>query len=135
MAPTGQHLSDQDLEKYRRRRMAPAELLASDDHLSECDDCYGRLGRIEDLRSSLASALAALSESGGAGAAHLTYDELARYLDGESPATERATSQAHLEVCPECERELDDLRAFKGRLAGSPASRAAEAQPSRARGW
>lgn len=36
------HLSDQDLSRYRSRTMPSRELLAADDHLASCDICYGR---------------------------------------------------------------------------------------------
>jgi hypothetical protein len=36
------HLSDQDLSRYRSRTMPHRELLAADDHLASCDICYGR---------------------------------------------------------------------------------------------
>jgi hypothetical protein len=36
------HLSDEELNRYRSRMMAPADLLAANDHLDVCDRCYAR---------------------------------------------------------------------------------------------
>jgi hypothetical protein len=38
------HLSDEELNRYRSRMMAPADLLAANDHLAICDRCYARFG-------------------------------------------------------------------------------------------
>src|SRR5262245_30380520 len=38
------HLSDEELKRYRGRTMAPADLLAANDHLAVCDRCYARFG-------------------------------------------------------------------------------------------
>jgi hypothetical protein len=38
------HLSDEELNRYRSRMMAPADLLAANDHLDVCDRCYARFG-------------------------------------------------------------------------------------------
>lgn len=38
------HLSERDLDRYRERRMPPAELLAANDHLADCEECYRRFG-------------------------------------------------------------------------------------------
>jgi hypothetical protein len=38
------HLSDEELNRYRGRMMAPVDLLAANDHLAVCDRCYMRFG-------------------------------------------------------------------------------------------
>jgi hypothetical protein len=38
------HLSDEELNRYRSRMMAPVDLLAANDHLAVCDMCYARFG-------------------------------------------------------------------------------------------
>jgi hypothetical protein len=38
------HLSDEELNRYRSRMMTPGDLLAANDHLAVCDRCYARFG-------------------------------------------------------------------------------------------
>jgi hypothetical protein len=56
------HLSDQQVESYRRRALSPQELLAVDDHIAACSECRMRLAEGESLSGSLA-AWEALGES------------------------------------------------------------------------
>src|SRR6185295_1046279 len=43
------HLSQRQIEEYRRRALPPAELLAVDDHVAECPDCRLLLASGEPL--------------------------------------------------------------------------------------
>ncbi len=48
------HLSDRQVEDYRRRALSPRELLAVDDHMATCPECRLRLAEGESLSGSLA---------------------------------------------------------------------------------
>ena len=41
------HLSDEEIDRYRSRSVSVHELLAADDHLHVCDECYSRMGGAE----------------------------------------------------------------------------------------
>jgi Putative zinc-finger len=43
------HLSTDQLERYRRRALPAAELLALDDHIAACEPCRERLAAAEPL--------------------------------------------------------------------------------------
>jgi hypothetical protein len=47
------HLSQRQIEEYRRRALPAAELLALDDHIAECPDCRLRLAAGEPLSGAL----------------------------------------------------------------------------------
>jgi anti-sigma factor RsiW len=44
-------------------------------------------------------------------------ERLSAYLDGETPAAETESLERHLQVCPECRRELAALRRLTAALA------------------
>lgn len=39
-----EHLSNDDIDRYLGRGMSATELLAANDHLTDCDTCYDRFG-------------------------------------------------------------------------------------------
>ncbi len=45
-----EHLSDQEMEAYRRRTAPPEQMLAVSDHLGTCDECYRRFGSSAEIR-------------------------------------------------------------------------------------
>ena len=60
------HLSERDLDRYRERRMPPAELLAANDHLADCEECYRRFGREPELLGATYEFVRAELETAGA---------------------------------------------------------------------
>lgn len=111
------HLSDQNIDDYKRRTMAPAELIIADDHLATCDACYRRVSdpdRLEDK-------VVILSTHGLTGARdkadHLRYEQLAAYVDNDLDDVDREICEVHFKVCQECSEELRDLSVFKAALA------------------
>jgi hypothetical protein len=49
------HLAQEQIDGYRRRTLAPADLLAVDDHLTECPECRLRVAEGADLGGSIAA--------------------------------------------------------------------------------
>lgn len=94
---------------YRRRRLAPAAMLAVDDHIAACEQCR-RLMR----------ECAALAEPSGVlaqlGEAHLSYEAIEGYIEERSAQAERVRIESHLAVCLPCQEEVADLREFRGSL-------------------
>lgn len=50
-----EHLTDEQVERYRRRTLPPAELLAVDDHIAGCPTCRRRLAAGEPLAAAHAA--------------------------------------------------------------------------------
>src|SRR5262245_24654767 len=135
------HLSDQELERYRDRRMSSRELLASDDHLAECSDCGSRLwsgaGSTEALDSIEETLVAGSSIVSG----HLTFDQMAALVDNAVTEPDRELFDTHLAYCSGCRDEVGDLLRDKSMIQGArdkayaPSRRALPARaPERARG-
>jgi hypothetical protein len=115
-----EHLSEQLLERYRRRVMSPAELLVAGDHLETCATCRHRLTDIAQLQTIITSLRADLDSDAIATRAHLSYEQLAAYADVRAGEIDQETVQSHLEICHECAAELQELQAFRKELSAYP---------------
>ena len=116
------HLSDLDLERYRVQRMPRAELLASDDHLSACNECIQRLRFAAESSSALASIEASLFNGVESKIEHLSFEQMANLADGELTEPDREVFDAHLDYCRQCSEEVRDL--FQDKAAISARDRA-----------
>ena len=116
MTVASEHLSDQQIKRYRERKLKPAELLAADDHLAVCDVCYGRIDR-EELRETFKSVEATFHNAASVEFDHLTYEQLAMCVDDKLTEAERDNLNAHLENCSQCETELNELRSVKAKMS------------------
>jgi len=109
-----EHLSAESIERYRRRVMSSAELLAADDHLAACEECCRRASKtlqveavVSRLRANLQAEPPALEPD------HLSYEQIAALVDDEIGDAEREALESHLEICALCTEEVNDLRAFR----------------------
>jgi anti-sigma factor RsiW len=120
-----EHLSTEQIERYRQKSLAAAELLTVDAHIADCAACRKSVAEavvdstgIERLRDGLHS-------DSARPAAHLTYAQLAGCVDGGLDAVEREIVESHIAVCTECKSDWLDLEAFRKSLAaelpGTPA--------------
>src|SRR5687768_1255967 len=80
----GTHPTAGQLESYRRRTAAPAELLEVDAHIASCDRCFAA------VRAD----------------AHLTFDQMSAYV---TRGGERALVEGHIALCETCRGEVNDL--------------------------
>ncbi len=103
------HLTNQQFAGFQARTLAPAELLAVDQHLADCVECRDRLAREIHAPEQLAGLRELLSE-------HLEYHQLVAAAQG----TPDSASDAHLAVCPMCRDEVEDLRQFQSSLKTRP---------------
>src|SRR6059058_3244448 len=108
-----EHLSLQDLERYRRRKMLPEELLATNDHLATCDMCYERFGGDGQLEAAYKLAREFLKADDEMEHNHLLYEQKVAYLDKKLSERDRKILESHLLLCQKCETEVEDLRTLK----------------------
>ena len=111
-----EHLSAQTIEQYWRRTIAPIELLAAVDHLAICDDCRRRAAHVvgaKDVLPSVQSSLHAEIE-------HVSYEQMASFVDGQLTAADRESVESHLKLCGECADEVSDLQNFRMSMATAP---------------
>ena len=141
------HLSAEQVTRYREKRIPPEELLQVDDHISQCAECRERLAPASELRAALqgAASIPLLGQardvrpgspetasrgthfqdkSGAHPPAapeneHLAYEQLESYVDRKMSDTDREIARAHLEYCQSCSDDARDLNTFKVELADS----------------
>jgi len=113
-----EHLSLQEFEDFRQRKLSPAELLRVGDHLAECEACR-QLGEGEGLWDRFQALQAALGAGEGEEPYHLSAEEMSGYLDGTLDEVDREVVEGHLALCPDCQAEVQDLREFRESLRGS----------------
>jgi anti-sigma factor RsiW len=105
--------------------MPPAELLAADSHLALCDVCHRRMIDWPVLIEKVSGAARAFDEAVAGEITHLTYQQLAALVDDQVDEIDREILSSHLELCPPCETELNDLREIRSRMA-TPAKQTKE---------
>jgi hypothetical protein len=109
-----EHLSSEHVANWRRRKLAPAELLGVDDHLAECAGCR-RL--VETALNNDAAPLYVDLAEGEAVGPHPSFDQSAAYVDGLLTGEERRMIEDHLTSCAQCAPLTADLRAFRNEIA------------------
>ncbi len=102
-----QHLLQQDIESYLKKTMPPAELLIVDDHLVECDLCFRKIAVSKSAPSATMSLQNAFLQN--VEDDHLTYSQLASYVDNETDEIGREIVEVHKKVCRQCALQLDEL--------------------------
>lgn len=94
-----------DLNRYLAGDMQAADLLAIDDHIAACSECRTlAMERGGTTAAVVAHALSARLPE------HLTFDEIAAFLDEDADVNLRQRVETHIGACDECRREVDDLR-------------------------
>ncbi len=121
------HLSQGEIVNYRSKSLTPDELVAVDDHLAVCESCRGRL--VEDV---------AIRQLGlPADVTHLSYEQMAAFVDHDLDDIDTEIVRSHLELCTQCEDEVRDLQRFRTEFSRSPIPEPAseEVQHPEQRGW
>jgi hypothetical protein len=115
-----EHLSEQQIRSYRERTLSAIERMQVSDHVAACEDCRRRL-RGEAARLPAAPFLVSeLQATLTAEPEHLTFEEMAAYVDGNASPAEREIVASHIETCPQCVGELRELRGFRAMLSTYP---------------
>ena len=101
------HVTAEQIAQYKNKLISPGELLAFDRHMSQCGDCRSQLASPANVRK-LFSGLEAAARA----PEHLSYDQIAGYVDGKCDDTDREIVESHVELCERCATELGDLAGF-----------------------
>jgi anti-sigma factor RsiW len=113
------HLTNNQIEDYGRHKLPAAQLLTVSDHLDVCETCRRM---VEKATYADVAFFALKSEVFGeapppAEWSHLTFEQTADYVDGIMAGEELGTVKDHLTGCGQCAAAVNDLRAFKNRVA------------------
>src|SRR5262245_54615696 len=115
-----EHLSAEQIERYRRRAMPPTERLAVDDHLATCAACRQDCRDEDRLQDTLAAIQEDLRVAARTEPQHLRYEQLSAYVDGTLDEVDREAVESHLGLCPRCVAEVNDLRAYIATINTAP---------------
>jgi anti-sigma factor RsiW len=111
------HLTVEQLGQYRDRTMPAAELLAFDLHIALCEECREQLAGKAKAAKLVSGLIAAASSP-----EHLSYDQMADYVDGKASDLDGEVVESHAELCSQCAAELEDLVSFARTLAEAKAA-------------
>ena len=105
-----EHLSEDDLEAYKRGSAVRRVLLGWDRHISQCADCRERMKAGRSLASWAERLGDAPHEE------HLSYEQVVAKVEGRVAEREAFAIQAHLSHCSACREEVGDLARFRNQL-------------------
>lgn len=112
------HLTEQQIESFRQRKMPPEGLLTAHQHLAVCEMCRERLSPPVQVAFAAAAFERELQQA-DAEDEHLLYQQLSGYVDDELGGIDREIVESHLETCAECAAEVSDLREFKSTITAT----------------
>ena len=107
------HLTPAQLARYAKRTLSPAELLASDDHLSACETCRQRTGDPQTEEAAFDFLRQDLAAQAKLGLSHVSYAQMESYVDNDADTADREIVDSHVELCRTCREELRELQEFR----------------------
>lgn len=128
------HPTERELARYLDRTADAADLLSVDDHLAGCDDCRSKLTAHTQM-DPIAASFADILTNDPAVDEHLTYEQLAAYVDGGLDPVTREIADVHSGVCELCALQLSDLKRLKDELAGPAGNMPVEREPEKPGFW
>jgi hypothetical protein len=117
-----EHLSFDQLARFREGALHGAELLAADDHLAVCSDCRARLQPGSRAAKNWAELGRGWRASALAAEPHIAFESMQAFVDGNASQADRMRLEAHILECPGCRAEVDDLKNFTARMQVPPQS-------------
>lgn len=119
------HLSREQLERYRDRLLPASDLPAADAHLSQCAECRTTLAGLTPA----GPAAALLADIAGAASEHLTQEQMDDWFEARMDQTGRELVTAHIGICDSC---AEQLRAYEASAAAmsAPIPKVRAAQPA-----
>ncbi len=109
------HLTDEEIRNYHQHNLSGQRLLTADLHLTECEDCFKRVGERSaiSMKNIVGGLHQEFSDTARLEQDHIVYEQLELMVDGKLDDMELEITESHLEVCKQCRNEADDLRNFR----------------------
>jgi anti-sigma factor RsiW len=104
-----EHLTDQQVEAYRRRELDASGRDALASHLAACEECLGRVVDASHFNVAFASLKESFLSRADEEPFHLSLEELKRYTRGQLDEPDSTIFESHLEDCAECSRLAQDM--------------------------
>jgi len=126
------HLTKEELKSYADRVLRPDDLLAVDDHLDSCPECMRLVegNNSPGSKSSLVAEILELEEI-----EHLTFEQLASYVDKQADKIERSIIELHLNDCDGCRSDVAEMAALRDQITIPDRAPAETSAPRRWFGW
>jgi anti-sigma factor RsiW len=109
------HVSDAEIDLFRRRQLPARALVAFSDHLAGCAECRARVSATagpEGPAYTTAAAAALNADLGLADDLHVPEADIHAYVDGGLDSERREWIASHIAECPACAEEVRDLSEF-----------------------
>src|SRR5689334_20656613 len=102
------HVSDAEIDLFRRRQLPARALVPFSDHLAGCAECRARVSAAGPEGSAYTTAAAAAlnAELGLADDLHVPESDIHAYVDGGLDPERRAWVASHIADCPACAEEV-----------------------------
>lgn len=114
-----EHLPSQMIELFIARKLAPADLLTVAQHLAVCDICRTQSNQLKNTSSGILYLRSNLQEE-FTEHSHLSYEQLAAFVDSSLNQAERETAAVHIAACAACAKEVQELELLKSSLVTYP---------------
>ncbi len=130
-----EHLTEQQIEAYRQRALAPGARLTLDRHLAACAACLRRVVDPEHVDLAFTSLKESFLTPPDEEPFHLSHEELASYATGRVDEVDRTIFESHLADCTRCSQAATRLAHVNSDLImKQPAELPHRARPSIAAG-
>src|SRR5262245_2486204 len=107
-----EHLSNEEIEGYRKRAIPLTRLLDVDKHLSACETCRRRVKETSVAPSAVNNLKTSLHAAAQSAPDHLAYETMQAYVKNQADPLDREIVESHVELCALCAKELNDLQEF-----------------------
>jgi len=115
-----EHIAEKDFIGYGKRELAAAETLRVQRHVAACDACREKLALVFDAQMSFSAVQNNFAFDDFSGEPeHLPYEQLALFVDEKLDEVDREIAESHFTICPECAKDLTDLRSYNS-IADAP---------------
>ena len=104
------HLTEEEIGQYWRRALPPADLLAADDHIAQCQDCRKSLALARGTTLGEADLWRSLTGTEPLASSHLSYSDLVAVVENDSAVEEQPEIRQHLAICRHCAAKSHNFR-------------------------
>ena len=106
-----EHLTEQEIELYRRRKVSPGDRRIIAAHLAVCEACLKRGVNSENAVLAFNALTEAFLPSVDEKPFHLSQAELKRFIAGAAAKADQIICESHIDICGQCSEELRLLTA------------------------